>query len=394
MPPGSGPVVIEPSARPRVVVFRREPFVFSETFVVNQTAALERYAPVLVSTRGGRQAAPARVPAVAVGPRPLARAVELALLAGHAPHRLRRLLQGAGVVHAHFGPDAALLVAVMSKRTWRATPFVVTFHGYDATVTDEGLRRLGRIAGHFVDARGALFERADAIIAVSQFVADRLVRRGADARKVIVHYIGVDTAFFWSPDRPAPPRPSVLFLGRLHPKKGAGHLLRAAAALGRDGFAVPCTIAGAGPEDAALRRQARDDGLGVRFTGPVDATDARTLLHEARVLCVPSVTAPDGDAEGFGLVFAEAQACGVPVVSYRSGGVPEAVADGETGLLAPEGDVDGLAQRLRRLLTDDALWRRMSAAGRDRAVRAFDLRTQTAALEAIYDSRRSAPAPG
>jgi glycosyltransferase involved in cell wall biosynthesis len=101
------------------------------------------------------------------------------------------------------------------------------------------------------------------------------------------------------------------------------------------------------------------------------------------------MTAASGDAEGFGLVFVEAQACGVPVVSYRSGGVPEAVADGETGLLATERDIDGLADRLRTVLTDDDVWLRMSACGRRRTVEQFDLTRQTARLEDVYDGCRA-----
>ena len=94
--------------------------------------------------------------------------------------------------------------------------------------------------------------------------------------------------------------------------------------------------------------------------------------------------------EGFGLVFLEAQACGVPVVSYRTGGVPEAVADGETGLLATERDIEGLAARLHALLTNDEQWLRMIACGRGAPSR-FDLARQTAALEDIYDDCRGVP---
>ena len=229
---------------------------------------------------------------------------------------------------------------------------------------------------------------ANTIIAVSEFVRTRLVAAGADPRKVIVHYIGIDTGFFWAPTRSAAPPPSVLFLGRLHQKKGASDLLEALARLCSRGLAVPCTIAGDGPEEPTLRRLAHDLRLDVRFVGPVDPPTARDLLQATRVLCVPSMTASNGDAEGFGLVFAEAQACGVPVVSYRSGGVPEAVADEETGLLATERDVEGLEARLHALLTDDDRWLRMSACGRERTVTRFDLEQQTTKLERIYDDCR------
>jgi colanic acid/amylovoran biosynthesis glycosyltransferase len=389
MNPAYAQITSEDSRRPNVVIFRRELLLYSETFIANQARALHRYSPVLVGTRrGDLPLSGLSIDAKTVLPTRLAKLAEFGMLHGAAPPRFHRLLRHADLVHAHFGPDAALLVPALSRAPLRATPLIATFHGFDATVTDDGLRALGRIAGHFVDARPALFARANTIVAVSEFVRTRLVAAGADPRKVIVHYIGIDTAFFWAPARSEAPPPSVLFLGRLHQKKGAGDLLRALARLREQGLSVACTIAGTGPEEPAVRRLAHDLRLDVRFVGAVDAPHARDLLHATRILCVPSMTASSGDAEGFGLVFAEAQACGVPVVSYRSGGVPEAVADEETGLLAPERDIGGLGARLHALLTDDDRWLRMSACGRERTVTRFDLERQTQTLERIYDDCR------
>jgi glycosyltransferase involved in cell wall biosynthesis len=388
---GHGQISPDDSPRPDVLVFRRELLRYSETFIVNQARALQRYSPHLAGTRlGDLHLSGLGVDASTMLPPQLAKAAEFGLLHGFTPPRFRSQLRNVDLVHAHFGPDAALLVPALSRARLRATPFIVTFHGYDATDSDEALRALGRIAGRFVDARPALFRRADTIVAVSEFVRTRLVTAGADPRKVIVHYIGIDTGFFWTAERPAPPPPSVLFLGRLHEKKGAADLLRALTRVRSKGLEVVCTVAGSGAEEATVRRLAADLRLDVRFVGAVDAHRARDLLRASRVLCVPSMTAASGDAEGFGLVFLEAQACGVPVVSYRSGGVPEAVVDGETGLLATERDVEGLGDRLHSVLTDDDLWLRLSARGHRRTVDDFDLTQRTAALEDIYDECRAA----
>jgi glycosyltransferase involved in cell wall biosynthesis len=391
MRPAHGQLTPDGSTQPNVLIFRRELLRYSETFITNQARALKRYSPHLVGTRrADLPVSELGVDASLMLPAPLGKVSEFDLLHGVAPAVLRRGLRHADLVHGHFGPDAALLLPVLSRGRSRAMPFVVTFHGFDATGTDDALRALGRVAGRFVDARPALFRRADTIVAVSEFVRNRLVAQGADPGKVIVHYIGIDTGFFWTPDRSAPPPPSVLFLGRLHEKKGTADLLQALAGLRTQGLEVECTVAGTGAEEATLRALTRELRLDVRFIGAVDAHRARDLLRATRVLCVPSMTAASGDAEGFGLVFAEAQACGVPVVSYRSGGVPEAVADGETGLLATERDIGGLADGLHSVLTDDARWLRMSACGRRRTVERFDLTRQTAALEAIYDDCRAA----
>ena len=107
-------------------------------------------------------------------------------------------------------------------------------------------------------------------------------------------------------------------------------------------------------------------------------------MSKASVFCTPSVVAKSGDAEGFGMVFAEAQAMGVPVASFATGGIPEAVEHGITGLLAPERDTNALAENIVTLLTDAPLWTRFSAAGRERVHKHFDLAKQTAKLEQIY----------
>jgi glycosyltransferase involved in cell wall biosynthesis len=98
-----------------------------------------------------------------------------------------------------------------------------------------------------------------------------------------------------------------------------------------------------------------------------------------------SIVAKAGDTETFGMVFAEAQAMGLPVASFAVGGIPEAVEHGVTGLLAPERDTDALANNIVTLLTDGSMWRRFSTAGQERVKRLFDLAKQTAKLEQIYD---------
>ena len=85
------------------------------------------------------------------------------------------------------------------------------------------------------------------------------------------------------------------------------------------------------------------------------------------------------------MVFCEAQAMGVPVVSFASGGIAEAVLDGVTGFLLREGDDAGLAQGICRLLLEPACWRSMSTQGRARMEQNFNLATQTKLLEAKYD---------
>ena len=117
-------------------------------------------------------------------------------------------------------------------------------------------------------------------------------------------------------------------------------------------------------------------------------------MNRAMVFSTPSVVADSGDAEGFGMVFAEAQAMGLPVVSFASGGIPEVVAQDRTGFLVAERDCDALANKLLLLLQDAASWNRLSHAGQENTRRLFDIRKQAAALEDIYESTQTGLATG
>ena len=143
-------------------------------------------------------------------------------------------------------------------------------------------------------------------------------------------------------------------------------------------------ILGDGPLRARLEAQAGSLGR-VRFLGAVSPDEVKDWMARSRVLSVPSVRAASGDAEGFGMVFAEANALGLPVASFASGGIVESVAHEETGLLAAERDWETLAHNISKLLADSALWDRMSRAGVKRVRDRFDLTTQTRKLEDLYD---------
>ena len=176
----------------------------------------------------------------------------------------------------------------------------------------------------------------------------------------------------------------LVFVGRFVPKKGVTDLLQAVAIVHRD-RPVRCCLIGDGPGLGAARALAARIGLDATFTGPLDPAGVINHLKSARILAAPSHTAPNGDAEGFGMVFLEAAACEVPAVAYRHGGVPEAVLDGHTGLLADERDVVGLASNIRHLLDDPALRQRLGAAARERVRQDFDITMRTKALEQLYD---------
>jgi glycosyltransferase involved in cell wall biosynthesis len=285
------------------------------------------------------------------------------------------------LLHAHFGPDGALAMPVAEALK---IPLVVTFHGYDASFKDEtfGKSRAGR---WYLGRRERLKREATTILAVSEFVAGKLAAQGFPKEKVRLHYIGVDTEEFQP--RPRAGRESkVLFVGRLVEKKGCEYLIRAMEPIQKAMPDVELVIVGDGPLRPSLETLAKSLLRRYTFAGAQPASAVREWMGRAMVLCTPSLIAESGDAEGFGMVFIEAQASGLPVVSFASGGIPEAVKHEEGGFLAPEKDWRKLSEYLGCLLTNSDNWTRFSRAGRERVKDLFDLRKQTAKLEEIYES--------
>ncbi len=300
---------------------------------------------------------------------------------GQAPTLLSDLRKhNLALLHAHFGTDGALAMPLARALT---LPFLVTFHGYDASLSDASLRQdfPGR---WYLAHRDALKTSATSVLAVSGFIADRLLEQGFSPEKVQVHYIGVDIEKF-KPRHQVSREKTVLFVGRLVEKKGCEYLIRAMEPIQKAMPEVELVIVGDGPLRQPLERLAKARLRKYTFTGSEDTETIQDRMSKASVLCTPSIIAASGDSEGFGMVFIEAQSSGLPVVSFSSGGIPEAVSHGESGFLAPEKDWSTLSEFIGRLLTDAALWERFSRAGRSLVERAFDIKNQTQKLERIYD---------
>jgi glycosyltransferase involved in cell wall biosynthesis len=182
--------------------------------------------------------------------------------------------------------------------------------------------------------------------------------------------------------------PLIVAVGRLAEPKDALTLVRAFAAVRERPFTA--LLVGDGPDRPPVEAEVRRLGLedAVTLTGTRD--DVPELLARADVFVLSS------RSEGAPLSILEAMAAGLPVVSSCVGGVPELVADGETGLLVPPGDPAAMAAALGRLVADAGLRRRLGAAGRERAHRIFDVRRQRRAHLACYArelGRRGVPAP-
>lgn len=366
-----------------LVIYRDELLGASETFILRQGEALHDFCPVYV---GLRSVDGLRVPderrELLVGPGKLNRARRVFCeLFGPSPRQTARVrARCPALIHAHFGPDATH--ALPLARTL-GVPLVVTHHGYDVTTEDQALARSPALR-LYIKRRARLYKSAALVLCVSQFVRDKAVSRGAPPHKTLVHYTGIDLATF-TPDPSVARSDTILFVGRLVVNKGCAQLLRAMQMVQQARPKCRLVIIGDGPERSRLEQLTRELGLRqVSFLSTQPSGLVRHWMNRARVLSVPSVTVDSGASEGFGMVFIEAQAMGLPVASFATGGIPEAVVHGETGFLARERDIAGLANNIISLLSEQSTWERFSEAGPRRVREWFDIRRQTAALEGLY----------
>ncbi|MFZ9630258.1 MAG: glycosyltransferase family 4 protein [Ilumatobacteraceae bacterium] len=252
-------------------------------------------------------------------------------------------------------------------------PYDVVLHGAEVTVpgrlpgSRQALARVLRGARHVVAAGG--YPAAEARRAARRDLPITVVPPGVDVDRFrpldAVERAAARASFGLADDDEV-----VLGVSRLVPRKGFDIAIRAAARLHATRERLVLVIAGAGRDAARLQRLADDEGAPVRFLGRVANDRLPALYGCADVFTMLCRTRWSGlEQEGFGIVFLEAAACGVPSVAGDSGGAAEAVDDGRTGIVVrnPD-DVAEVAAAIERLLADPAAARRMGAAGRERAV--------------------------
>ncbi|HEX9393971.1 MAG TPA: glycosyltransferase, partial [Gemmatimonadales bacterium] len=155
-------------------------------------------------------------------------------------------------------------------------------------------------------------------------------------------------------------------VARLEAHKGVDTSLRAVARARAKGMDVGYLVVGVGKKRDTYKKLAQELKIAdaVRFVGNVPDGDLAALYNCAALYLGVSRRADGSRVEGFGVALAEASACGVPVIAGNSGGLPEAVKDGETGLIVEPDNLDAVTEALERLLTDQLLARRFGQAGR------------------------------
>jgi phosphatidyl-myo-inositol dimannoside synthase len=297
--------------------------------------------------------------------------------------RMRRLIERYDIDTVWFGAAAPLALMAPLARDAGASRVIASTHGHEVgwsmlPLARTALRRIGT--------------GTDVVTYISSYTRRRFASAfGPDA--ALEHLPpGVDTDRF-APDEVARAelraryrlgeRPVVVCVSRLVPRKGQDMLIRAMPSIRQRVPGAALVIVGGGPYSSTLRRLAHSFGLAqhVVFTDAVPRDELPAHHALADVFAMPCRTRGAGlDVEGLGIVYLEASATGVPVVAGRSGGAPETVLHGETGVVVDGWDVGAIAASVSDLLADPDRAARMGVAGRQWVVDNWQWSTQAARL--------------
>lgn len=303
------------------------------------------------------------------GRRSLAQAVEIA-----------RVVETAQIdhLHAHFANQPAT-TALLTHRLC-GIPFSVTAHAKDIWTNPAGprdWRRLARAASFIVTVSDMTHRH------VTDLIGERLSGR---LRRL---YNGIDLEAIRprAPMAVAQPPARILCVARLVEKKGIDVLLDACAHLRREGLAFSLDIIGDGTLAPQLRQRAAALGLEdvVQFLGALPHEQVVAAMRACDAVALPCRIAADGDMDTLPTVLLEAMACGIPCISTPIAGVPEIIADGETGFLVASGNAHELATAMTRLISDPAARLSMGCAARQRAEQLFDIRRNVSELHGWFE---------
>ncbi len=292
------------------------------------------------------------------------------------------------LIHVHYAiPHATSAWIAREMLQGDGPPIVTTLHGTDITLV--GLHP----SFHAITRFSIL--KSDGITAVSSFLKDQTVRDfGVPADRIEMIHNFVDTETYRPGREPchrqslAPGGEKILMhISNFRPVKRVTDVIEVYAKVASR---IPARLVmiGDGPDRPLAKERAEQLGVvdKVVFLGKHASVDE--LLPCADLFLLPS------ESESFGLVALEAMSSGAPVVASRVGGLPEVVPHGEAGYLFERGDTESMAEGAIEILSDEAVWKRFSAAGRELALNTFSSDRIVPAYERYYDSILAAGASG
>jgi glycosyltransferase involved in cell wall biosynthesis len=292
--------------------------------------------------------------------------------------RLSRIIKDLkpDVIHAHDPHGVALASLALSFGTSSRVPALIASR---------------RVAFHLKPHAFSRwkYRQVDCFIAASDSIHTLLLNDGIDAARIVTIYEGIDVhrvqaepalnihAEFWLPTH----APIVGAVGALTPEKGHRHLIDAAALVLREVPDAHFVILGEGDLRSSLERQIRELHLDKHVLMPGFRADILAFVRAFDLFVMCSI------AEGLGTSLLDAMACSKATVASDTGGIPEVVADGETGLLVPPRDHHALANAIVQLLKDDERRKRMGEAGLERVQRIFSAERMVERTLDVYRAR-------
>lgn len=307
---------------------------------------------------------------------------------GMEQRHLARLVREArpSVLLCHFGQVGLRLLPVAEQQ---GIPLVVHFHGVDIS---SSLRER-----YYRWSLRRNLHRFAAAVCVGAHQRRSLIQLGMPPERVHLIPCGVPTGEFQPVRHQEREDITFICVCRLVRWKGVHHSVAAFARVARELPSARLVVVGDGGELNNLRQLAARLGVGerVQFVGGQPPAGVRELLASADVFLQHSLTYRNGWCEGFGVSIAEAAASALPVVVSKCGGITEQVVDGVTGLVVPEGDVEGMAHAMLKLARRPDLRARFGEAGRRRMEEHYDTGSQVGKLEdVLLDAITRRPAGG
>ena len=285
-----------------------------------------------------------------------------------------------GVVHAHFNNALEPLVS-LAKIGYINPKCIITFHGHDAFSENRN---------SFQKKYGEFYKKHVFVITVnSNYLKDEVLKLGVDPSKIKVIPIGIDTSIFKGQpkQRLQNNRIKLLTVGRLVQLKGQVYAIRAVSKLIQKGYNVEYYIIGDGNHEKTLKAEVKklDITKHVFFEGAKQQNSIIDYMNKTDLFIMPSTYNDDitKRREAFGLVSIEAQAMGLPVIGFNSGGFPDTIQEGKTGYAVKDRDHIALAEKIEELIINPSLYQDMSKASISHA-QSFDFKQTTQQYIDLY----------
>jgi len=284
--------------------------------------------------------------------------------------------------HVHFG-NSSFDIVKMKKIGVLKSKLIVSFHGFDAHWEDEEVYKKKK--HNYSDT----FKYADYITVNSNFLKQKLLNLECPEEKIVVIPMGIDVDFFKNESLRIKQKTDVvrlLSVGRLIELKGHKYAIKAIDLLVSQGYNIEYYIVGNGELyndlDILIKQLALDKHI--KLSGFKSQVEIRELLEQTDIFLMSSTKDKTGRAEAQGQVTAEAQAMGVPVVAFNSGGVKETIIDNQTGILVEDKNVLDFSQSIKFLIDNNELREKMSKNAMKFVKQKFNLKTNTELLFSYY----------